>query len=188
LEFRYYGTFGLDTGIDAHMLPDVQLEQCGTQVRIRVASDSYLDYAANPHLVVWQTSRREVTGIWLPSRERFTISLPKKISQALNLLAVGLNTLYLGTGEPPGAPTPPGPLPQDTVWALNVPTHPPARTTRQRVLANPDRRFQRVSPEQAASSHLEQTGPPAPGPTQRSDQRRRIPERRWSLGAIIGGR
>jgi hypothetical protein len=117
-----YGQFALATG----GLNSVFLERCGTGMRRLLGDESRASYAlaSNSGAIVWQAVTSQLSGLFLPSLQTFTIPLPSAIV------------------KPPGSPTPVLALQlssgalyvQDgwdgTIWRTASPTALPLNTSR----------------------------------------------------------
>lgn len=109
------------------------LERCGSHLHERLTSDLpnpsgqggprgcdslACPLTANAHAIVWLSAHR-ISGIFLPSRHRFSIVLPPKVAippggGAAPEVALTARTLYLNTGGPAG------------LWSVPAPTLPAA--------------------------------------------------------------
>ncbi len=102
------------------------LEQCGSRLHEFLTYTSYPGCAhgicappANSHVIVWESKPRRLSGIFLPSRQRFTIPVPAKVDPAPGMyvngdqysLALTPRALYVEIGG--------------TVWTTSMPSAPP---------------------------------------------------------------
>jgi len=70
-----YGQYALVTGADNNVF----LERCGARMRERIANTGYGGVlASNAKAIVWQTAS-DLTGLFLPSLQKFTMPLPPAI-------------------------------------------------------------------------------------------------------------
>lgn len=108
------------------------LERCGSRLHEFLTYTSYpgCAHAAcappfNSHVIVWESAPLRLSGIFLPSRQRFTIPVPAKVDPAPGgsvngdqyLLALTSHTLYVENSG--------------SVWTTPIPSAPP-RATRSR--------------------------------------------------------
>lgn len=78
------GSFALAQGVQP--VSWVYLERCGTHLHVRLAMGDLGTITispsifATPHVVLWQTGLRQLSGLFLPSLRRFVLSIPASLS------------------------------------------------------------------------------------------------------------
>ncbi len=80
---------------------------------------------ANAHAIIWEAPAGRLSGIFLPSRQRFSIPVPARVDPSLGIgadyqLALTTTTLYLNVGARPG---------HRGIWTIPAPTPPPTIST-----------------------------------------------------------
>jgi hypothetical protein len=124
-----YGQFALAIGTDGQANGAAFLQRCGT--RKRQLLGWIWPLASNSRAIVWQAAPRRLTGLFLPSLQTFTISLPSAIVTAqgfpvvpaTRVAAVGLTSGALYVLDGAGG----------TLWRTASPTAMPLNTNRPRL-------------------------------------------------------
>jgi hypothetical protein len=123
----FHGPFALANGMDRQGNGGAYLERCGSHLHRLLASGPYPGWAptlaSNSHVIVWQTTPRQLSGLFLPSLQTFVIPLPASIVNPSGLdphdrvwaLALTSRSLYvlnsaLGQLWKTPSPTQPPPL------------------------------------------------------------------------------
>ena len=119
-----YGKFALAIGTNSNYGADVFLERCGTHMRRPLSSgnDNWPGppLAANSRVIVWQTDTGRLNGLFLPSLQAFTITLPSAIVKPayVDSPALTSSALYVFDGR------------DSTLWRTASPTALPLNTSR----------------------------------------------------------
>jgi hypothetical protein len=100
------------------------LEKCGAKLHRFL---TFSATASSPRAIVWESKPGHVTGVFLPSLERFTIAVPANVDPSASssqfdqqdpyTLALTTHILYVGVGV--GVPT---------TWTTPIPSAPPPAT------------------------------------------------------------
>jgi hypothetical protein len=115
-----YGQFALAIGTDSPGNNAAFLERCGTQMRrLLVSSGTFGDplLASNSSAIVWQSAPSRLNGLFLPSLQTFTISVPAAV---VTVEALGLTSGALYVRD----------LESGTLWRAASPSALPLNTSR----------------------------------------------------------
>jgi hypothetical protein len=99
------GRFALATTIGPDGTPETYLEECGTHIKQLVQPYETEQYAnpiaSNTRALAWQASATNLTIEFLPSRDRYTVPLPKSVQGDVQLALTTRRLYLLQNSEPP---------------------------------------------------------------------------------------